>query len=143
MRTATAKRFHASFRLTRYVASSGRCQTRGGRKGGLPVCEENGLLAKNDAIFAPAEGKTMIEDDVPAKLKHLSTQVAMVAQSSMAFSHGFALCGQQSVISSIMDMSADSGDLTLTPAPAAGSIATDKAIRSARMLRPMLMDQVK
>jgi hypothetical protein len=102
------------------------------------------LLAKHAAIFAQAEGKTMIEDNVPAKLKHLSTQVAMAAQSSMAFSHGFALCGQQSVISSIMDMSAGSADLTLTPAaPAAGSIATDKATRSARIVRPMPMDQVK
>jgi hypothetical protein len=91
MRAATAKRFHASFGLTRYVASSGRCQTRGGRKGGLPVCEENGLPAKNAAIFAQAEGKTMIEDNVPAKLKHFSAQVAMAVQSSMAFSHGFAL----------------------------------------------------
>jgi hypothetical protein len=101
------------------------------------------LPAKNAAIFAQAEGKTMIEDNVPAKLKHLSTQVAMAAQSSMAFSHGFALCGQQSVISSIMDMSAGSGDLTFTPAPlAAGSTATDKAIRSAKIVRPMPMDQV-
>jgi hypothetical protein len=102
------------------------------------------LLANNGAIFARAEGKLMIEDNVPAKLKHLSTQVAMAAQSSMAFSHGFTLCGQQSVISSIMDMSAGSGDLTLTPAPpAVGSIATDKAIRSARIVRPVPMDQVK
>jgi hypothetical protein len=102
------------------------------------------LPAKNAAIFAQAEGKTMIEDNVPAKLKHLSTQLAMAAQSSMAFSHGFALCGQQSVISSIMDMSAGSGDLTLTPAPpAAGSTATDKAIRTARIVRPVPMDQVK
>jgi hypothetical protein len=102
------------------------------------------LLAKDAAIFAQAEGKTMIEDNVPAKLKHLSTQVAMAAQSSMAFSHGLALCGQQSVISSIMDMSVGSGDLTLTPAPpAAGSIATDKAIRTARIVRAMPMDQVK
>jgi len=102
------------------------------------------LLAKNAVIFAQAEGKTMIEDNVPAKLKHLSTQVAMAAQSSIAFSHGLALCGQQSVISSIMDMSAASGDFALTPAaPAAGSIATDKAIRTARIVRPRPMDQVK
>ena len=86
----------------------------------------------------------MIEDNVPAKLKHLSMQVAMAAQSSMAFSHGFALCGQQSVISSIVDMSAGSGDLALMPAlPAAGSIATDKAIRTARIVRPKPMDQLK
>jgi hypothetical protein len=43
-----------------------------------------------------------------------------------------------------MDMSAASGDLALTPAPpAAGSIATDKAISTARIVRPMRMDQVK
>jgi hypothetical protein len=144
MRAATTKRFHASFGLTRDVASSGRCQIRGGLKGGLPVCEENGLAANKAVIFAKVEGNTIFDDDVPVKLKHLSTQVAMAAQSSMAFSHGFPLCGQHSVISSIMDMSAGSGDLTLTPAASAvGSIATDKAIRNARMVRPMLMDQVK
>jgi hypothetical protein len=86
----------------------------------------------------------MIEDDVPAKLKHLSTQVAMAEQSPIDFSHGFALCGQQSDMSSVIDMSAGSADLELTPAPpAVGSIATDKAIRSARMVRPMLMDQAR
>jgi hypothetical protein len=43
-------------------------------------------------------------------------------------------------MSSIADMSADSGDLTLPPAtPAAGRNATDRAIRSARMVRPMHM----
>ena len=143
MRIATAKRLSRELLGSR-VTSSGRCQIRGGRKGGLLVCEENELLAKNAAIFAQAEGKTMVEDNVPTKLKHFSTQVAMAAQSSMAFSHGFALCGQQSVISSIMDMSAGSGDLTLTPTPpAAGSIATAKAIRTARIVRPMPMDEVK
>ena len=67
----------------------------------------------------------------------------MAPQPSMAFSHGLALCGQQSVMSSIVDMSAASGDLELMPVPAAGSIATDKAIRTARIVRPMPMDQVK
>jgi hypothetical protein len=82
----------------------------------------------------------MIDDEVPAKLKHFSAQVAMVPQS-MALSHGFAF-GQQSCMSSIADMSACAGDLTLTPAPAAaGSSATDRATRSARMVRPMLMYQ--
>jgi hypothetical protein len=46
----------------------------------------------------------MIEEDVPAKLKHFSAQVAMLPQSSMAW-HGFALGGQQSCMSSVMDMS--------------------------------------
>jgi hypothetical protein len=73
----------------------------------------------------------------PAKLKHLSAHVAMAAQWSLAFSHGLALCGQQSGISSVP---AISGNFALTPAPApAGSIATDRAIRSVTMVRPTLM----
>jgi len=108
----------------------------------VPVCEENGLLANGVAIFAKVDGNTMIEDDAPEKPKHFSAHVAMLPQSSMA--HGFALCGQQSCISSIMDTSVGSVDLELTPAlPAAGSVATDRAMRSARMVRPMRMDQVR
>jgi hypothetical protein len=109
----------------------------------VPVCEENGLLANGVAIFAKVDGNTMIEDDAPEKLKHFSAHVAMLPQSSIC-AHGFALCGQQSCISSIMDTSVGSVDLELTPAlPAAGSVATDRAIRSARMVRPMRMDQVR
>jgi hypothetical protein len=90
----------------------------------------------------------MIAEDVPAKLKHFNAQVAMVPQLSMAGSHGFAIGGQHSCMSSamdmssVMDMSARSGDFEFTPLPAAaGSIATDRLTRSARMVRPMLMDQ--
>jgi hypothetical protein len=94
----------------------------------------------------------MNEEDVAAKLKHFKAQVAMVPQWSpqwsMAGPHGFASGGQQSCMSSlidtssVMDMSARSGVFELTPAPAAaGSIATDRLTRSARMVRPMLMDQ--
>jgi len=73
--------------------------------------------------------------DGTRKLKHLSAQVAMVPQSSMAFSHGLALCGQQSGMSSVMEMPAASDDLTIMPAlAAAGSIATDRAIRSTTMV---------
>src|SRR5262249_20188774 len=72
---------HASFGLTRDVTSSGRRQARGGRKGGLPACEENELAANDAVIFAKAEGNTMTAD-VPRKLKHLSAQVAMAPQSS-------------------------------------------------------------
>src|SRR6266481_3318114 len=131
--------FHASLGLTRNVASSGRCQIRGGRKGGLPVCEENELVANDAVIFAEVDGNTIVEDDVPAKLKHFSAQVAMAAQSSMAFSHGLALWGQQSGMSSITDMPAGAGDLTPGP-PAAGSSATERAMRSARMVRPTFME---
>ena len=71
--------------------------------------------------------------DVPRKLKHLSAHVAMAAQSSMAFSHGLALCGQQSGMSSVMETPAASGDFTPALA-AAGSSATDRAIRSVTMV---------
>jgi hypothetical protein len=96
-------------------------------------------LAANEAIIlAKVEGNTMIDDAVPAKLKHFSAHVAMLAQSSMAFSHGSAFWGQQSGIPWLTDMSAGVGDLTPAPA-AAGSIATEKAMRSARMVRPTFM----
>jgi hypothetical protein len=78
----------------------------------------------------------MFENEVPAKLKHFSAQVAIEAQSSMALSQGLTLCGQQSM-SAMADISVG---LTLMRAPAtAGSIATDRTIKSARMVRPMLM----
>src|SRR5262245_48347024 len=91
-------RFHAPYsralcaralgsRLTSHLQE--RCQPRGGRKGGLPACEENELAANDAVTFAEAEGKVMIAD-VPTKLKHFSAQVAMVPQWSMACSHGSA-----------------------------------------------------
>ena len=90
----------------------------------------------------------MNDEDVPATLKHFNAQVAMVPQWSMAGPHGFASGGQQSCMSSlidtssVMDMSARSGVFELTPAPAAaGSIATDRLTKSARMVRPVLMDE--
>jgi hypothetical protein len=92
-------------------------------------------------MLAKVEENTMIDDAAPAKLKHFSAHVAMRAQSSMAFAHGSAFWGQQSGMSSITDMPAGSGDVTFTPAPtAAGSIATARAMRSARMVRPTLME---
>src|SRR5262249_33802056 len=107
--------------------SAGRCQIRGGRKGGLPGSEANGLAANGIARLAKAEGNTMIDDAAPAKLKHFSAHVAMLAQSSMAFAHGSPFWGQQSGMSCIMAMSAGAGDLTPAP-PAAGSIATEMAM---------------
>jgi len=98
-------------------------------------------MAIEAGILAELEGNTMLKNDVGAKLKHFSAQVAIDAQSPMALSQGLVIGGQQSGMSSIADISVVSADMTLTRAPAAaGSIATDMAIRSARMVRPMLMD---
>jgi hypothetical protein len=97
------------------------------------------LAASGIVMLAKVEGNTMIDDDVSAKLKHFSAQVAMAAQSSMTFAHGSACWGQQSGMSSIADMpAAGAGDLTPAP-PAAGSVATASAMRSARMVRPTFM----
>ena len=81
----------------------------------------------------------MAKDAVLEKVKHLSAQVAMDEQPPVILSQGFALCGQQSM-SSMADISAISVDFTAAPTtPAAGSTATDKAIRSANMVRPKFM----
>jgi hypothetical protein len=101
-------------------------------------------MAIEAGIFAELDGNTMFENDAPAKPKHFSAQVAIDAQSPMTLSQVLALSqvsaiwGQQSGMS-MADISVESADLTLMRAPA-GSIATDRAIRSARMVRPMLMD---
>lgn len=81
----------------------------------------------------------MAKDAVLEKVKHLSAQVAMDEQPPVILSQGFALCGQQSM-SSMADISAISVDFTAAPTPpAAGSTATDKAIRSANMIRTRFM----
>jgi hypothetical protein len=98
-------------------------------------------MAVGAAIFAEVDGNTMLENDVAVKLKHFNAQVAIEAQSPMALSQGLVTGGQQSM-SSMADVGAISVGLTLRRAlAAAGSIATDKAIRTARMVRPMRMIQ--
>jgi hypothetical protein len=63
-------------------------------------------------------------------------QVAMDALSSPALSHGLAVGGQQSCIGSDADISGASCGCSLNAAaPAAGSIATDTAMRRANMVR--------
>ena len=100
-------------------------------------------MANGVVILEKAEANTMMDDDAPAKLEHFSAQIAMAPQCSMAFSHGSALWGQQSGMSSITDMPAGCAGLRFNPAPlAAGNIPTDRAIKSARVMRPVLMDQL-
>jgi len=57
--------------------------------------------------FAGIKGNKMPTKDDPAKLKHASMHSAMEQQSSIAFSHGLAECGQQSSIGSDTDTSVD------------------------------------
>jgi hypothetical protein len=99
------------------------------------------LLAIEAGIFAALEGNTRFANDFAAKLKHFRAQAAIEAQSPIALSQGLVMGGQQSM-SSMADVADISVGMTLTRTPAAaGSIATDRAIRSAKMVRPMLMDQ--
>ena len=87
-------------------------------------------------MLAGTNGYTSCENEVVAKPKH--AQAAMDRQSPTALSHG---CGQQSSIGSETDIPAVSVDLSFSPAPAAaGSIATDAAIKRANMVRAMRMD---
>jgi hypothetical protein len=82
-----------------------------------------------------------MSEDAPTKLKHFTRQVAMAPQSSIALSQGLGIGGQQSGMSSTTDVR--SGDLTLTPTSlAAGTTATEKATRKARMSRVTVMDQL-
>jgi hypothetical protein len=69
-------------------------------------------------------------------------QAAIEAQSPMDLSQGLAAGGQQSSIGSEADISVISCDLNLNAAaPAAGSEATDKAIRSANMVRAKVISE--
>ena len=86
-------------------------------------------------MAARISGTIRIEDEVPEKLKHLSAHAAMDVQSSMAL-HGMAAGGQQSCIGSEIDISVDAR----AAAPAViGSIATDTAMKTANMVRPMFI----
>src|SRR6202011_3583256 len=93
-------------------------QTRGGRKGRLPVCECNGLLAKEKGRSPSSDGK-VINDDVPVMPKQFIGQVAMDEQQpSMAFSEDGFLWGQQSISSMEDDMFDISADFAAAAAPA-------------------------
>src|SRR5437764_372187 len=135
----------ASFRLTRNGTSSGRCQTRGGRKGGVPGRERYELLAREGAMLEIRRGKRKAEEEAAETPKQLSAQTPIDPQSAIDLSHGLAR-GQQSDISSPADMSSEadiapiSGDFAGNAVlPAMGSIATEIAIRSASIVRAMLM----
>jgi hypothetical protein len=97
------------------------------------------LLPTDGLRLAANIGNAMLENVVPGKAKHFSAHVAIEQQSSIALS-GLVLFGQQSM-SCAAERCAIAIDFMATlAAPAAGSIATDSAIRSARKVRPMRME---
>ena len=69
-------------------------------------------------------------------------QAAIEAQPPIDLSQGLAAGGQQSSIGSEADISVISWDVNLNvAAPAAGSEATDNAIRRANMVRANIMTE--
>jgi hypothetical protein len=101
----------------------------------------NGLVPSAGFNCARRDGNITGDEAVSEKVSHVSAQAAIDAQPSIAMSQGLALCGQQSM-SSMAAISVESIDfMTALPPPAAGSIATDRAIMSANMIRPIFMLQ--
>lgn len=104
--------------------------------------EVNEFVSKAGISLAGRDAKTTADESAAAKLKHLSAHIAH-EQPSMALSDGLDWCGQQSM-SSIADISVmslmvmDFVAAALT-APTAGSMATDKAIRKAKTVRPIFI----
>jgi hypothetical protein len=89
-------------------------------------------------------------DTALPKVKHLSAQTAMHADLSIALSQGFGGCGQQSMSSiaatpesPIAAMSVISDDFATAAKPPNGSTTTDRAIRSANMVRTTFMTHGK
>ena len=75
-------------------------------------------------------------------MSHVSAQATIDAQPSIALSQGFTLCGQQSIPSIAAMSAAVSVDFMTGPTPlAAGNTATETAIMSANMIRPIFMLQ--
>jgi len=122
-------------------------QERGGRKGGLPICEEILLLVRAglSAALAGVEN-AMAEKAAAMTLKQLSAQAAMHAPSSTDFcvlppgalwwwwwsQSGIAVGAEISII-------------VVAPAAkpiAAGSVATDRATRAVKMVRPIRMNSL-
>jgi hypothetical protein len=80
------------------------------------------------------------ENTPPVKLRQLIVQAAIDEHWPLVLSQRLAVCGQQSSIGSSADISVISWGPDLNPAvPAAGSNATDRAIKSANMFRAKIM----
>ena len=138
---------NATDRLTQCRAgtSSMRCQTQGGRKGGLLDCERKTWLTSVGIVSARISGKLRADKAGTKKLQHREAQGAM----DFVLSHGGASGGQQSGICGETDISAET-DMSITSVgfrecaalPAIGRIATEKAIITASMVRPMHIAQL-
>jgi hypothetical protein len=111
----------------------------GGRKGGLPSWERTGSFT-SDIITLPGSDGGAVKEDAPAKLRQFMGHAIDEQQSSMAAREGRFLWGQQSCMRPVEDRCDMSTDFTLIAAPLpVGSMATDKATKRMRMVRPICM----
>src|SRR6516164_2248298 len=112
-------------------------QIRGGRKGGLAGCDAAIWSGSTGPMVVAAGGAARTTASCPTKLKQLMAQAAIEVQSSAALLPGLAWPGQPSSICWVADISIACAACILKAAPAAaGSRATDTAIRIANMVRP-------
>jgi hypothetical protein len=96
-------------------------------------------------MFEKYNGNGKGEEEAVERPRHVTAHATIEPQSAIDLSQGLAL-GQQSDISSPADMSPEA-DIAVISAdfagnvapPATGSIATETAIKSASIVRPMFM----
>jgi hypothetical protein len=98
------------------------------------VCAMSANFADAGAGSVIAAGRTRAAET----LKHFSAQPAREPQSLVLFCWQGCPCAQQSDCAAVKTTS---GDLATTMPPATGSMATDIATRTTKMVRNVLMAQ--
>jgi hypothetical protein len=107
-------------------------QTGGGCVGGLLTCPRNAPLTKDGgAASTSCGGKTAAGKIAATKLKHLSAHATAPLQSSEV-QQGMSTCSDTDISTGFVE--------TATP-PLAGTTATERAIRAARIVRTTTMPQ--
>ena len=108
-------------------------QTGGGCVGGLLTCPCNSPSTKDGGAASTKCGsETVAGKMAPTKLKHLSAQVMEPLQSS----------GVQQGMSALSDIDISTGFVETAAPPIAGTMATDMAIKAARIVRTVAIDEL-
>jgi hypothetical protein len=108
-------------------------QTGGGCVGGLLTCPYNSPSTKDGGAASTKSGNETVAGKIaPTKLKHLSAQVMEPLQSS----------GVQQGMSALSDIDISTGFVETAAPPIAGTMATEMAIRAARIVRTAAIDEL-
>src|SRR5262249_44678183 len=123
--------------LALQLASSGRCQARGGRKGGLVARAWTGSLTEYD--FGPPTGGDRVgpESSKPYKPEHFARQPAEAWHSFGMGLVGMLSWSQQSCPEVTITSDAVGSSCGAAKAAASGAIDNDSATRNVNMIRPM------